>query len=87
MRYALILSLLLAGCSTLVPVKQNFPELPQAISEACPDLEKLPAETKKLSDVVGNVSKNYGTYYECQAKQEAVTEWYKAQRQIFESVK
>jgi hypothetical protein len=86
MRYLLI-ALLLTGCSTLVPVKANFPELPQAISEACPDLEKLPADTKKLTDVVSNVSKNYSTYYECQAKQEAVAEWYKAQKQIFETVK
>lgn len=86
MRYLLI-AVLLTGCSSLVPITQKFPELPQAIIEACPDLEKLPADTKKLSDVVSNVSKNYGTYYECQAKQEAVQEWYKSQKQIFETVK
>ena len=60
MRYSLLLALLLTGCSTVVPVTAKFPELPQAISEACPDLEKLPADTKKLSDVVGNVSKKIG---------------------------
>ena len=87
MRYSLLLALLLTGCSALVPVKANFPEMPSELAVDCPDLEKLPADTKKLSEVVGNVSKNYGTYYECQARKEAWVEWYKAQRQIFESVK
>jgi hypothetical protein len=86
MRYLLI-ALLLSGCSTLVPVKAKFPELPSELAIECPDLEKLPADTKKLSDVVSNVSKNYGTYYECQARKEAWVEWYKSQKQIFESVK
>lgn len=86
MRYLLV-ALLLTGCSTLVPVKAKFPELPSELAVECPDLEKLPAETNRLSDVVSNVSKNYGTYYECQARKEAWVEWYKAQKQIFETVK
>jgi hypothetical protein len=86
MRYLLV-ALLLTGCSTLVPVKATFPELPSELAIECPTLEKLPADTKKLSDVVSNVSKNYSTYYECQARKEAWLEWYKSQKQIFESVK
>lgn len=86
MRYLLI-ALLLTGCSTVLPVKQKFPEIPSELAIECPDLEKLPADTKKLSDVVSNVSQNYGTYYECQARKEAWVEWYKAQKQIFETVK
>lgn len=86
MRYLLI-ALLLSGCSTLVPVKQSFPELPSELAVECPNLKQLPADTKKLSDVVSNVSENYGTYYECQARKEAWVEWYKAQRQIFDGVK
>ncbi len=83
MRYLLI-ALLLTGCSTLVPVKAKFPELPSELAVECPNLEKLPADTKKLSDVVSNVSENYSTYYECQARKEAWVEWYKAQKQIYE---
>lgn len=84
MRYSLLLALLLAGCSTIVPVKAKFPEIPSELAIDCPDLEKLPPDTKKLSDVVANVAGNYSTYYECQARKEAWGEWYKAQKQIYE---
>jgi hypothetical protein len=87
MKYALILALLLTGCSTLIPVKQPFPPFPNELAVECPDLKQLPADTKKLSDVVSNVSENYGTYYECQARKEAWVEWYKAQKQIHDGVK
>lgn len=87
MRYLLVAVLMLSGCSMLVPVRPSFPEVPKEITEGCPQLEKLAEETNKLTDVVGNVSKNYSTYYECQAKHEAWVEWYKKQRQIYEEVK
>jgi hypothetical protein len=87
MRYSLLLALLLTGCATVVPVKAKFPEIPSELAVECPDLTKLPADTKKLSDVVSNVSGNYSTYYECQARKEAWVEWYKAQKQIYEGVK
>lgn len=86
MRYLLVV-LLLTGCSTLIPTRATFPEVPKEIAEACPDLEKLAPETTKLSEVAGTVTKNYSSYYECQAKQEAWAEWYKAQRKIHEDVK
>lgn len=81
----LLLVLLLTGCATVVPVKAKFPEIPSELAIDCPNLEKLPAGTKKLSDVVANVSENYSTYYECQARKEAWVEWYKAQKQIYEN--
>jgi hypothetical protein len=86
MRYLLI-ALLLTGCSTLVPVKAKFPEVPSELAVECPLLKQLPAETTKLSDVVGSVTENYTTYYECQAKHEAWCIWYKEQRRIYEEVK
>lgn len=86
MRY-LILMLLLSGCSIFVPTRPSWPEVPNEISEVCPQLEKLAPDTSKLSDVVSSVSNNYSTYYECQAKHEAWVEWYKNQRQIYENVK
>lgn len=86
MRYLLI-ALLLTGCSTLVPVKAKFPELPSELAVDCPDLKQLPPDTKKLSEVVSNVSENYSTYYECQARKEAWGIWYKEQRRIYEEVK
>jgi hypothetical protein len=87
-KYLVVLSMLvLSGCATVTPVKQKWPDVPQEISEACPQLQKLPDNTEKLTDVVSTVSTNYGTYYECQAKLEAWIEWYKTQKSIYEEVK
>lgn len=87
MRYSIILALLLTGCSTLLPVAPKWPEVPKEITEGCPKLDEVPATDPQLSTVVETVTKNYGTYYECQAKHEAWVEWYKAQRKIYEEVK
>lgn len=86
MKY-LLFALLLTGCSTILPTTTKWPEIPGEITEACPQLQKLPADTKKLSEVVTNVSENYATYYECQAKHEAWMIWYKEQKRIYEEVK
>jgi hypothetical protein len=83
----LLLSLLLTGCSTVVPVTAKFPEAPGNVAmTACPQLQKV-AEDAKLSDISKTVTVNYGTYYECAVKTDAWIEWYKIQREIFESVK
>ena len=76
---------LLTGCLT-TPVKRNFPEVPQELMEACPDL-KLVEPTEKLSDVLKVVTDNYGQYHECKIKVDTWAEWYKTQKQIFDSVK
>ena len=83
----LLLSLLLTGCSTVVPVTAKFPEPPGNIAlTACPQLEKL-KEDAKLSDISKTVSVNYGTYYECAVKTDAWIEWYQKQKHIFENIK
>ena len=82
----LLLVLLLAGCSTTVPVKAKFPDVPERMMVKCPQLEKLENETK-LSDVAKTVTMNYTTYYECAIKSDAWIEWYQIQKNIFESVK
>lgn len=77
--------LLLTGCLS-TPVKRSFPDVPEELKAACPDLIML-EPTTKLSDVVSVVVKNYGQYQECQIKTETWIEWYKTQKEIFESVK
>jgi len=77
--------LLLAGCLS-TPVQRSFPEVPEELKVACPDLNLL-EPTTKLSEVVSVVTKNYGQYQECQIKVDTWIEWYKTQKQIFESVK
>jgi hypothetical protein len=82
-----LLSLLLVGCSTVVPVTQKFPEAPGNVAmTACPQLQKL-QEDAKLSDITKTVTVNYGTYYECAVKTDAWIEWYQKQQQIFNNIK
>ena len=81
-----LLSLLLTGCSTVVPVTNTFPNAPSDIALVrCPQLQKI-ADNAQLSDVAKTVTVNYGTYYECAVKTDAWIEWYEIQRRIFEGV-
>ena len=77
---------LLTGCLLTTPVKRNFPEVPKELMEACPDLKKT-EPTEKLSEVLKVVVDNYGQYHECKIKVDTWVEWYKTQKDIFESVK
>ena len=85
MKYLLFV-LILTGCSTTVPVTAKFPDVPERLLVKCPQLEKLENEVK-LSDISKTVINNYTTYYECAVKHDAFVEWYKIQKNIFESVK
>ena len=76
---------LLAGCTT-VPLDRNFPDAPKELMEPCPDLNQT-AETDKLSDVLKVVNENYGLYHKCQDRTGKWIDWYKQQREIFNSVK
>lgn len=77
--------ILLAGCLA-TPVKRNFPQVPKELMEACPDLKQT-QPTEKLSEVLKVVVDNYGQYHECRLKVDTWVEWYKTQKEIFESVK
>ena len=85
MKY-LILVLMLVGCSTTVPVTSKFPEAPKYSLQSCPQLQTL-KDGSKLSEVATTVTINYSTYYDCAVKNDAWIEWYKIQKQIYESVK
>lgn len=80
-----IFSVMLAGCS-LLPTKRNFPDAPEELKTPCPELHKV-VDGAKLSDVLQTVTENYGQYHECRVKNDAWNEWYKKQKEIFESVK
>ena len=85
MKYtALLIVLLLTGCSTVVPVTAKFPDAPGRLAtERCPNLQKL-KDDARLSDVARTVTINYSTYYECAVKADAWQEWYEIQKRIFE---
>jgi hypothetical protein len=84
MKYLLIL--LLVGCSTAVPLTAKFPEAPEMLMKPCPQLEKA-NEDGTLSEITKTITNNYTTYYECAVKNDGWIEWYKIQKNIFESVK
>lgn len=79
-------ALLLSACSTVVPVKQKWPEVPAEVATPCPNLKKLPEDTEKLSEVINNVAGNYSEYHKCQIRQEGWLEWYKVQKKLFEEI-
>ena len=83
----LMILLLLAGCSTTVPVARKFPEVPDVLMVPCPPLTQIKEGTTKLSEVVGVVTDNYFEYHKCSDKNDLWMEWYKAQKDIFDSVK
>lgn len=87
MKYlTIIFAILLTGCSTTVPVKAKFPEIPETVMVKCPQLEKV-SETPKLSEISKTITNNYTTYYECAVKHDAFVQWYQIQKHIYESVK
>lgn len=79
-----ILSILLSGCSTVVPVTQKFPDAPEPLFEKCSEL--IIIDTKNavsITDLLKTVVKNYELYHECSIRQKAWIEWYNTQRDIF----
>lgn len=79
--------LILAGCSTTVPVTMKFPDVPAGLTQPCDVLEKIPADTKQLSVTSEVVIRNYGAYHRCANRVDDWNEWYQEQKKIFESVK
>jgi hypothetical protein len=88
MKYALlILAVFLTACSTPVPVKQKFPEVPTALVERCESLKKVEGDRVAITEMLKVVVQNYGMYYECAAKVDGWNDWYLEQKRIYESVK
>ena len=88
MKYtSLILAMFLAGCSTPVPVKQKFPDVPKALVERCESLKKVEGDRVAITEMLKVVVQNYGMYYECAAKVDGWNDWYQEQKRIYESVK
>lgn len=80
----LALVVLLAGCSTAVPVKQKFPDAPAELMEKCPDLQQADLKATAITDLLKVVVSNYQLYYQCSVKQDNWTIWYKDQKSIFD---
>ena len=86
MKYLLI-ALLVAGCSTTVPVTQKFPNATPELMKKCEDLKKIEGDKVSITDLLKVVVHNYSLYYECSTKVEGWQEWYDTQKKIYESIK
>lgn len=84
---AVFLSLLiLAGCTTAVPVKRTFPEAPPVLLEPVPELRTVDPRNARLSNVVEVSIDNMSRYHQLAEKYRAWQEWYNTQRRIFNEV-
>jgi hypothetical protein len=83
----IVAAMSVTACSTVVPVKQKFPDAPPELMRACPELSQLAPTETAITDLLRVVVKNYATYYECSARREGWQEWHTEQKQIFESRK
>lgn len=86
MKAAVLAALFLSGCSTLVPVKQTWPEAPTMLMERCPPLKQLDKDQNTLRDLLIVVIENYAAYYHCAGKTQSWQDWYNQQQRIFKEV-
>lgn len=86
MKYIIVLTLFLTGCSTVVPVTQPFPAAPQELQQPCEPLTTA-STTSSLSEFAKVVVQNYGKYHSCAATVSGWQEWYSTQKQLFEELK
>ena len=82
-----VASIVLVGCSTTVPVKRTFPDVPEALLKECGALNTINKPEVKLSELMDTVAKNYGKYHECAAVNEAWQDWYREQKKVFDEIK
>lgn len=81
----LLLAVALAGCTTVVPVRQQFPDAVPELSSACKDLITIQEDQVTIIDLLKTVVENYTLYHQCAARVEGWQHWYDAQRKIFEA--
>ena len=77
----------LTGCSTVVPVKQEFPLAPSILMEKCPQLKQVDSDKGTMREMLKVVIENYATYYQCASKTHGWQDWYTEQKKIHDSVK
>ena len=81
------LAIVLAGCSTTVPVARKFPEAPEVLKQKCESLKLIEGDKVAITEMLKVIVHNYSLYHECSTKVEGWNEWYEAQKKIFNEVK
>lgn len=83
----LVMALALVGCTTVTPVKREFPQASKSLMESCPDLQKIEGDKVAITELLKTVVNNYSLYYQCANKVDGWKEWYEEQKKIYDSVK
>ena len=83
----LLFLVIAAGCSTTVPVKQQFPNATPELMKKCESLRKVEGDKVAITEMLKVIVHNYSLYYECSTKVDGWQDWYNQQKKIFESVK
>ena len=78
----LLLTFVITGCSTTVPVKASFPDSAPELMKKCETLKKAEGDRVLITDLLKVVVHNYSLYYECSAKVDGWQEWYTVQKRI-----
>lgn len=88
MKYlVLIITALLVGCSTVVPITPIFPDVPVVLKEKCENLKKIDGDKVAITEMLKVVIHNYTLYYECSTKVDGWQDWYETQKKLYESIK
>ena len=85
MKLVLVILVFLTGCSTVVPIKQKFPEAPKPLLELCEPL-KLAQDTTTISELTKIVIENYKQYHLCANTHSSFIDWYYQQKKNFEEL-
>lgn len=77
--------ILLSGCAATIKA-QKFPDSDPLLTTPCADLDLVPADTTKLSDLERVVGGNYTKYHQCANQVDGWILWYNEQKKNYEKV-
>lgn len=82
----ILLLLVLAGCSTTVPVVAKFPEAPKELLVKCEPLQSAD-KSVTISEFTKIVVSNYEKFHLCANKHSGLVDWYQQQKENFKELK
>jgi hypothetical protein len=80
----LLFAVVLCGCTTVVPVRQQFPDAVPELKQSCEALMTIKGDSASITELLKTVVENYTRYHQCAARVDGWQAWYDAQRKIFE---
>jgi len=87
-KVACLSTLLLIGCAKPVPIKMDFPPVPEILQKKCEELKTVTTGSTgtAITELLKTVVENYTLYHECSNKVEGWNEWYTKMKNIYDKV-